>query len=592
MKIFSFIMLSFFLVSPSFATSQRCVDNFNKSVNLYKEGRSLFIKGRENYQEFVKLKDMVVRNKGRKRHVKFNRTEKALEAIELLNQAIAQTRSAKEKFMRGNNYNAKAQKYCDNEDYATTKKDFGTSQEYLEKITKRLTGKNPSDATRFVPDYSTAKVDLLNGLIRYERTEVALHLIENEEINLNDNSREDKWTVLHTAVSRNNVDITKALVEAGANVNQQTRAGYTPLMLAAISGHDKLFSYLFEHNASPFLLTGFHTNNKYKNCNIADLTTLARTGKKLEGSGLYPSDYLNGHQKILRYLRGKGLVPVCNLNPVVATVNGEKIFKSDVDVIFDHEILPQIEDSNQTLSAEQETEIRSGILNNIILLELQGQLARQQGMTVDTGKRNQRVQDICNRFGDIDKKWLEHYIENEMLAQLIIQKEVVDHIRISEQELHRYYKENPDSFQQPEAICARHIVVKSQEDAQHVLALVKKNPENFGELAKQYSTGPSADNGGDLGCFERKKMVEDFSAAAFALNAGEISDVVQTQFGYHIINVTAKQPAETVPFDKIRDNLEKWLKEQRAKIEIPQWQDSLRTSAEVDIILNGESSSI
>ncbi|GEM_PF-166604 len=583
MKVFYFITLSFFFAVSSFAASQNCVDNFNKSIRLYDEGRSLFIEARENYEAFNKLKDMVIRNKGRKRHSKFNRTEKTIEAIELLNQAIAKTREAKEKFRLGNNYNAKAQEYCDDENAAKAKQDFDTSQQYLEKITKRLTGQDPSQATSFIPDYSTAKTDLLNDLIRYRKTQ-AIYMIENEEIDLNSSSREDGWTPLHTAVSQNDMDITKALVEAGANINQQSRDGYTPLMLAAINGNARLFSYLFEHNASAYLLTGFNADNRYKNCNIADLVIVAKTGKQLEGSELYSGNYLDGHQEILGYLQDKGLVPVCSLDPVIATVNGEKIFKSSVDFIFAHEFRSQIENSNQQLPAEQETKIRADILDYLILQELQGQLARQKGMTVDTNQRDEQVQDICNRLDNIDRKWLEHYIENEMLAQMIIQKDVIDHIKIPEQELHRYYEEHPESFQQPETICARHIIVKSKEEAQRLLALVKQNPENFGELAKQYSTGPTASKGGDLGCFNRNKMVEEFSTAAFALDAGEISDVIQTQFGYHIIEVTSKTPAETVPFDVIRGNLKKWFLKQKAKEEIPKWQDSLRNSAKIEII--------
>jgi tetratricopeptide (TPR) repeat protein len=315
MKIFYFITLSFFFVVSSFAATQNCVDNFNKSIRLYDEGRSLFIEARENYEAFNKLKDMVIRNKGRKRHSKFNRTEKTIEAIELLNQAIAKTREAKEKFRLGNSYNAKAQEYCYDENAAKARQDFDTSQQYLEKIAKRLTGKDPSQATSFIPDYSTAKTDLLNDLIRYRKAQ-AIYMIENEEIDLNSSSREDGWTPLHTAVSRNDMDITKALVEAGANINRQTRQGYTPLMFATINGNDKLFTYLFEHNASPFLLTGFNADNKYKNCNIADLTTLAGAGQYFEGSEFETYYSLNRHQAILDYLQSKGLIPVCNQNPL------------------------------------------------------------------------------------------------------------------------------------------------------------------------------------------------------------------------------------------------------------------------------------
>ncbi len=588
MKILSFIFLLSLCVTPSFATSQKCVDNYNKAHDLYKEGMELYGDAGDNYDSFKRLKDMVTTGRWCKDQTKPDCFETTVEAVNLLNKALAQTREAELKFKRGDNYSTKAQEYCYGETAAKNRQNFDTSQNYLSQIKTRLTGIKGEDWDYFSRDYSRAKIDFLYDLIKNMQSKSAIYIIEHEDIDLNHKIDAKGWSFLHTATSYNALDIVKALIAAGADINQQTDQGYTPLMLAAIYGYDKLFSYFLEQGASPFQLTGFHTNDQYQNCNLADLVVLAKTGHSFDGSGfnlsmldLFAS--VSNHQNILNDLQRKGLEPVCNLNPVIATVNGVDIFKSNVDAIFNLTIRPQIKQSGQKLSAEQKTQFEMDILNHIILQEIQAQLARKKGLTADIKRRDYKIRELINKFVRIDKGWLEHYIENEMLAQLIIQKKIIDHIKVPEQDLRRYYKEHPDLFQKPATICARHIIVKSKEDAQRILALAKKDPENFAELAKQFSTGPSASQGGDLGCFNRDRMVKEFSAAAFALDAGEISDVVQTQFGYHIIKVTSKTPAEAVPFAEVRDDLAKWFKNQQAEEKTKKWEKELLASADIKI---------
>ena len=89
-------------------------------------------------------------------------------------------------------------------------------------------------------------------------------------------------------------------------------------------------------------------------------------------------------------------------------------------------------------------------------------------------------------------------------------------------------------------IRASHILVSTLEEAEKVLSEIKSGGD-FGELAKKYSKCPSKENGGDLGYFEKGQMVKEFEDAAFSLNEGEISGIVKTEFGYHIIKLTGKK---------------------------------------------------
>jgi peptidyl-prolyl cis-trans isomerase D len=134
---------------------------------------------------------------------------------------------------------------------------------------------------------------------------------------------------------------------------------------------------------------------------------------------------------------------------------------------------------------------------------------------------------------------------------------------IPDEELESFYRQNFSRFSIPEQRSARHILIKtSEEDTEDILAEKRimaeqvlelaKSGEDFAELAKQYSEGPTGPKGGDLGSFSRGRMVKPFDDAAFSLNEGEISDIVETQFGFHIIKLEKIEPAYTRTLEEVR----------------------------------------
>jgi len=149
-------------------------------------------------------------------------------------------------------------------------------------------------------------------------------------------------------------------------------------------------------------------------------------------------------------------------------------------------------------------------------------------------------------------------------------------IKIDEAEVEKYYQANLNSYKIPEQRHARHILFKAGENdpdtlhekksakAAEILKLAKKG-ENFSELAKEYSEGPSKSSGGDLGFFAKGSMVPSFESAVFAMNAGEISDVIKTRFGYHIISLEEIKPATTKELKDVRDSIVKTLQRKEAE---------------------------
>ena len=149
-------------------------------------------------------------------------------------------------------------------------------------------------------------------------------------------------------------------------------------------------------------------------------------------------------------------------------------------------------------------------------------------------------------------------------------------IQVSDQEIEQYYKLNPDKFSTPELRQARHILIRSdakesgelqaakRKKIEAILALAKTG-KDFGQLAKEYSEDASGKNGGDLGFFSKGQMVPPFAEAAFSLKEGEISPIVTTQFGLHLIKLEKIKPANVTTLAAAREQIATELKAQRGK---------------------------
>ena len=158
---------------------------------------------------------------------------------------------------------------------------------------------------------------------------------------------------------------------------------------------------------------------------------------------------------------------------------------------------------------------------------------------------------------------------------VVVRVPPADSVRIPAAEIRREYDANPKVYRQEEQVQARHILFtpsgatpdadrKALARADSLLAAIKKGAGDFAELAREFSQEPgAASSGGDLGWFGRGRMVREFEEAAFKLKPGEISLVVKTQFGYHIIRCEGRKPAGLRPFDEVRDQIRHQLAQAR-----------------------------
>ncbi|MFU8803253.1 MAG: peptidylprolyl isomerase [Bradymonadaceae bacterium] len=170
----------------------------------------------------------------------------------------------------------------------------------------------------------------------------------------------------------------------------------------------------------------------------------------------------------------------------------------------------------------------------------------------------------------LDEAGIRENLQKDVALQEVISK--THDIEVKDEDVRAYYDEHQDRFKQQDEVHARHILIKVEEGADEatiaeaktraeaILKEVKASGADFEELAKTKSEGPSAPRGGDLGFFPRERMVPEFSEVAFKMKAGQISDVVKTAFGFHIIQVVEKRDARQLPFEEVKEHIEMQLK--------------------------------
>jgi len=291
----------------------------------------------------------------------------------------------------------------------------------------------------------------------------------------------------------------------------------------------------------------------------------------------------------------------------VAIVNGKNISNQDYQaelVLYKQRLQAQ----GMQIPENLQDQVRTEVLNQMIGRELIYQQTQKSGIEVDSAQVDKELAAIKERFGDAEayqaalnkmnmtEGRLKDQIVERTAIRSFIEKEIVSKIQVSEDEANTFYKDNPNYFQRPEEVHAQHILIKSnkeddekkKEASRQELMKIKKRieaGEDFGELAKAHSQCPSAQNGGDLGSFGRGKMVPAFEEVAFGLKANEVSDIVETQFGYHLIKVLEHRQASTVELEEARPRIVANLRNQKIQSEVNTYVEKLRGEAKIETFL-------
>ncbi len=267
----------------------------------------------------------------------------------------------------------------------------------------------------------------------------------------------------------------------------------------------------------------------------------------------------------------------------VATVNGVVITQNDFDKEFKG-IQNRIASMGKPVKSDQLQALKSDVLESLIDRELLFQESQNNGIKIEEAAINTKLDSIKKQFPsnedfkkalsrmDISEAGLTSQIGRDLAVNQLITKKLADKITVSDKDTKRFYDENPKAFNKPGQIKASHILIKvdSQADESKKTEARKKIEEiqdkikkgsDFAVLAKEFSQCPSGAGGGDLGFFGRGQMAKPFEAAAFALAPGEVSNIVETSFGYHIIKLAEKKSGEAIAFKDAKDKIKQYLKQ-------------------------------
>ena len=287
-----------------------------------------------------------------------------------------------------------------------------------------------------------------------------------------------------------------------------------------------------------------------------------------------------------------------------AVVNGTIITQAELDSQMKI-VMDRLRASGRLPEPSQVDQIRSQVLENLIARELLYQESQKKGIKISEEEVNQQLIKLKAQFPNeaefnnalnrmnLTEASIREKLERDLALRKLIDDEITPKVTVSDSEIRAFYDNNPATFTQPERVKASHILIKvdpqanaaQKAEAQKKIDLVQaklQKGEDFGALAKEYSEGPSGPKGGDLGYFTRGQMVKAFEEAAFAMKPGEVSGVVETRFGYHLIKVTDKTPEGTLPYNDVKEKLGEFLKQKKIQDEINVYVKKLEEKAKIE----------
>ena len=293
------------------------------------------------------------------------------------------------------------------------------------------------------------------------------------------------------------------------------------------------------------------------------------------------------------------------LPAVVARVNGQDVSKED----FEKMIKAVESRAGAAIPAGQRDDILRRLLDQLVVSTLLEQRARERGLVATDAEIDALLQEVRQRFPtqlEFDDALKERGLTAAALRQdagrditvkKVMEAELAAVPGASDAEARDYYTKNADSFKEPETIRASHILIKVAPDADAdtkakakatIDGLLEKAKagQDFAKLAQEFSqdTG-SGVKGGDLNYFRRGTMVPEFNDAAFALQPGQLSDVVTTKYGYHIIKVTDRKPEGTVPFEQVTPQIKQFLDRQKKQDRQNAFIEELKKKAKIEVLI-------
>ena len=296
---------------------------------------------------------------------------------------------------------------------------------------------------------------------------------------------------------------------------------------------------------------------------------------------------------------------------VVARVAGEPITErqvlSAINQVAKQKSVPvdRLQDRNSLL-------FKDAIDSLAMMVILRGQI-REQKITVDPARVDQQVQLLSKQFPSQEE--FQKAIASQGLTETQLRKSIEDRLGLqqlmdtatkgvpgcTDEDISKFYDENPDKFEAPEQVRASHILLmvdakstpeqkaELKKRLEGIRAEIESSAISFADAAAKYSQDRSnAAKGGDLGFFALGRMVKPFEEAAFATKPGTMSPVVETQFGFHVIQVAELKPAGTQPLEEAKTSIRQYLDQSARQKAFQKYYDELKTKATIETFMTAE----
>jgi peptidyl-prolyl cis-trans isomerase C len=292
------------------------------------------------------------------------------------------------------------------------------------------------------------------------------------------------------------------------------------------------------------------------------------------------------------------------LPDVIADCNGDKIARAE----FEKAVKAVEQRAGGSVPPEKRDELYRGVLDDLVAYRLLKQEVVARQMTASDAEVDARIGAFKQQMGSeanfraalqaqqITEAKLREDARTDLLVNKLLEQEVNQKILVKPSDISTYYEKNPERFQQSESVRAAHILVlvpQGADDKTRAAARARaetalkaaKAGQDFAQLARRYSNDASAQRGGDLGFLPKGQMVPAFEAAAFALEPGQVSDLVETQFGYHVIKALEKRPARQIPFVEAAAQIEQFLEQQQRQEKGKALVEQLKSKGKVQIFI-------
>ncbi|NQU73437.1 MAG: peptidylprolyl isomerase [Candidatus Omnitrophica bacterium] len=286
------------------------------------------------------------------------------------------------------------------------------------------------------------------------------------------------------------------------------------------------------------------------------------------------------------------------VDKIIVVVNGETVTQAELDAMLAFTAEARSQELGEGDLSEPNA-YREEILNKMIEELLILSEAKKRGITAEEDEIEKKLNEVKSRFDsetafkealreqDLALTVLKQRYADQIMSSKLIDMEVRSRITVTPSEILQYYELHKEDFKEPEQVSVRNILIKPDQRygdqqarivAEKILGFLKAG-ESFNDLALKYSKGPNADRGGDLGFVKRGQMLKVIEDVIFDLDAGQLSEVIETNLGYHIFKVEEKRNEKAKALSEVSNGIEQFLYLEKVKPQYRQLVEGLKKNA-------------